>query len=102
MKFQWTLLLGIGFALIVAVFAVINVDAVTVNYLFGQAEWPLILIILGSVLMGGIIVGSVGIFRMYVLQRKVKVLEKEKDRLEKELVQQQNPEALEETKPIDA
>ncbi|WP_174729947.1 LapA family protein [Mesobacillus harenae] len=102
MKFQWTLLLGIGFALIVAVFAVINVDAVTVNYLFGQAEWPLILIILGSVLMGGIIVGSVGIFRMYVLQRKVKVLEKEKDRLEKELVQQQNPEVLEETKPIDA
>ncbi|XXM73610.1 LapA family protein [Lysinibacillus sphaericus] len=77
MKFQWTLLLGIIFALIVAVFAVINVDPVTVNYLFGQAEWPLILVILGSVLMGGIIVGSVGLFRLYVVQRKVKALEKE-------------------------
>ncbi|OIU70693.1 LapA family protein [Rossellomorea aquimaris] len=77
MKFQWTLLLGIIFALIVAVFAVINVDPVTVNYLFGQAEWPLILVILGSVLMGGIIIGSVGLFRLYVVQRKLKVLEKE-------------------------
>ncbi|KSU63830.1 hypothetical protein AS034_06180 [[Bacillus] enclensis] len=77
MKFQWTLLLGIIFALIVAVFAVINVDPVTVNYLFGQAEWPLILVILGSVLMGGIIIGSVGLFRLYVVQRKVKTLEKE-------------------------
>jgi lipopolysaccharide assembly protein A len=77
MKFQWTLLLGITFALIVAVFAVINVDPVTVNYFFGQAEWPLILVILGSVLMGGIIIGSVGLFRLYVLQRKLKALEKE-------------------------
>jgi lipopolysaccharide assembly protein A len=77
MKFQWTLLLGISFALIVAVFAVINVDSVTVNYLFGQAEWPLILVILGSVLMGGMIIGSVGLFRLYVVQRKVKALEKE-------------------------
>jgi lipopolysaccharide assembly protein A len=77
MKFQWTLLLGIIFALIVAVFAVINVDPVTVNYMFGQAEWPLILVILGSVLMGGIIIGSVGLFRLYVVQRKFKALEKE-------------------------
>jgi lipopolysaccharide assembly protein A len=77
MKFQWTLLLGITFALIVAVFAVINVDPVTVNYFFGESEWPLILVILGSVLMGGIIIGSVGLFRLYVVQRKLKALEKE-------------------------
>jgi lipopolysaccharide assembly protein A len=77
MKFQWTLLLGITFALIVAVFAVINVDPVTVNYFFGESEWPLILVILSSVLMGGIIIGSVGLFRLYVVQRKVKALEKE-------------------------
>ncbi|MGD6840867.1 LapA family protein, partial [Bacillus thuringiensis] len=45
MKFQWTLLLGIFFALVVSVFAVINVDPVTVNYFFGEADWPLILVI---------------------------------------------------------
>ncbi|MCM3572022.1 DUF1049 domain-containing protein [Mesobacillus subterraneus] len=87
MKFQWTLLLGLAFALIVAVFAVINVDPVTVNYLFGESEWPLILVILGSVLMGGIIVGSVGLFRMFVLQREVKSLRKKNNSLEEQLSQ---------------
>lgn len=77
MKFQWTLLLGIFFALVVSVFAVINVEPVTVNYFFGEADWPLILVILGSVFMGGIIIGSVGLFRLFVVQRKVKALEKE-------------------------
>ena len=85
MKFQWTLLLGIAFSLIVAIFAVINVDPVTVNYLFGEAKWPLILVILGSVLMGGIIVGSVGLFRMFVLQREVKALKKQNQVLEEKV-----------------
>lgn len=89
MKFQWTLLLGLAFALIVAVFAVINVDPVTVNYLFGESEWPLILVILGSVLMGGIIVGSVGLFRMFVLQREVKTLKKKNNSLDAQLAQKE-------------
>ncbi|EDL62614.1 LapA family protein [Bacillus sp. SG-1] len=84
MKFQWNLILGLIFALIVAIFAVINVDPVRVNYLFGEAEWPLILVIIGSVLMGGLIVGSVGLFRLFVVQRKVKALQKENERLTKE------------------
>ncbi|MBN8200675.1 MULTISPECIES: LapA family protein [Bacillaceae] len=81
MKFQWALLFGFLFALIVAIFAVINVDNVTVNYLFGESQWPLILVILGSVLMGGLIVGSVGLVRIYSLQRKVKILKKENEKL---------------------
>ncbi|PAE23015.1 MULTISPECIES: lipopolysaccharide assembly LapA domain-containing protein [Bacillaceae] len=81
MKFQWTLLFGFLFALIVAVFAVINVDNVTVNYLFGESQWPLILVILGSVLMGGLIVGSVGIVRIYSLQRQLKLLKRENEKL---------------------
>lgn len=90
MKFQWTLLLGIAFALIVAVFAVINVDPVTVNYFFGEAKWPLILVILSSVLMGGIIVGSVGLFRMFVLQREVKSLKKQNSALEEQLAEKKD------------
>ncbi|RFU62765.1 lipopolysaccharide assembly LapA domain-containing protein [Bacillus sp. V59.32b] len=72
MKFQWIFLLGILFAIIVSIFAVINVDSVTVNYLFGTAEWPLILVILGSVLMGGFIVFSINIVKIYTLRRKIK------------------------------
>ncbi|MDQ0269862.1 LapA family protein [Cytobacillus purgationiresistens] len=77
MKNQWVILLGIVFTLIVAIFAVINVDPVTVNYLFGQSNWPLILVILGSVLMGGLIIGSVGIVRVFNLQKQVNGLKKE-------------------------
>ncbi|TFE01052.1 LapA family protein [Jeotgalibacillus salarius] len=89
MKFQWTLILGIVFALIVAIFAVINVDPVTVNFGFSEADLPLILVILGSVLMGGIIMGSVGLFRLFIAQRKVKQLETENKQLNEKLTEAQ-------------
>lgn len=85
MKSQWILILGIVFALIVAIFAVVNVEPVTVNYFLGTAEWPLILVILGSVFMGGVIIGAVGLFRMYSLQKQVKTLTKENAKLVTEL-----------------
>ncbi|MDZ5470852.1 lipopolysaccharide assembly protein LapA domain-containing protein (plasmid) [Bacillus sp. 31A1R] len=85
MKFQWTLIFGIVFALIVAIFAVINVEPVQVNYLFGQSQWPLILVILSSVLMGGLIIGSVGLVRVYALQKNLKALSKENQHLKAEL-----------------
>ncbi|MBD7935724.1 MULTISPECIES: LapA family protein [Cytobacillus] len=77
MKNQWIILLSIVFTLIVAIFAVINVDSVTVNYLFGESSWPLILVILSSVLMGGLIVSSVGLVKIFNLQREVKSLKKQ-------------------------
>ncbi len=84
MKNQWTLIVGILLALIIAIFAVINVDPVTVNYLFGKSEWPLVLVILGSFLMGALMVAFVGVFRMYTMQKNIKVLKKENDLLKKE------------------
>ncbi|WP_010281995.1 LapA family protein [Bacillus timonensis] len=81
MKFQWNLILGLLFALIVAIFAVVNVDSVRVNFVFGYTEIPLILIILGSALLGGLIVGMFGILRQYKQQRQIKKLEKELEQL---------------------
>lgn len=95
MKRQWSLILAFLFALIVAIFAVINVDPVEVNYLFGTAQWPLILVIISSVLMGGFIVGAVGVFRYYSLSRKVRLLEKENNVLK---TNQEVPEKIEEEK----
>ncbi|GIO84296.1 hypothetical protein J25TS5_12280 [Paenibacillus faecis] len=74
MKIQWSLILGMVFALITAVFAVINVDPVPVNLLFGSFSLPLILLILGSTLLGGIIVGAFGIYRGYRMQKEIKIL----------------------------
>lgn len=81
MKSQWMLILGIIFALIVALFAVVNVEPVTVNYFFGTADWPLILVILGSVLMGGLITGLVGLVRVYHLQKQLKLVKKANEQL---------------------
>lgn len=77
MNKQWTIIFALIFTLIVAIFAVINVRAVEVDYLFGTSEWPLILVILGSVLMGALIVFSVGIFQIMKLKREIKTLRKE-------------------------
>ncbi len=90
MKFQWSLLIGLIFAVIIAVFAVVNVETVPVNYVFGNAEWPLILVILGSALLGALLSGSVAIFRSFVLQRRVKHLEKEVTSKESLIATQQN------------
>ncbi|MCI1591640.1 MULTISPECIES: LapA family protein [Heyndrickxia] len=72
MKKQWNLLFALVVVLIIAIFSVINVEPVTVNYLFGKAEWPLILVIIGSVLLGAILVGLIGMMKIYQLQRALK------------------------------
>ena len=74
LKLQWSLIAALLFALLTAVFAVINVDPVSVNLLFGTVRIPLILLILGCALAGGIIVGSYGIYRQYKMHKEIKSL----------------------------
>lgn len=62
MRIQWSLIAGLIFALLTAIFAVINVDPVQVNFGFDVVNIPLILVILGCALIGGIIVGSTAFF----------------------------------------
>lgn len=101
MKFQWSLLIALIFAVIVAIFAVVNVDDVPVNYVFGSAQLPLILVILGSALLGAFISGSVAIFRSFVYQRRVKQLEKDNTAKESLIATQQNEiSALKRNEPI--
>ncbi|RXT05811.1 DUF1049 domain-containing protein [Ammoniphilus sp. CFH 90114] len=89
MRGQWNLILGLFFALLVAVFAVANVSSVTVHYLLGVSEIPLIIVIVGSALLGGLVVGMLGIFRQYKLQWQLKKLEKELTQTKSQLSQYQ-------------
>ncbi|WP_068674448.1 lipopolysaccharide assembly LapA domain-containing protein [Oceanobacillus sp. Castelsardo] len=82
MKGQSYVLLAIIFIIIVAVFAIMNVEPVEVNYLFWSGSSPLILVILFSVLMGGLITAAVGALKMFKLQKQMKQLKKEKIRME--------------------
>ncbi|HSJ36952.1 MAG TPA: lipopolysaccharide assembly protein LapA domain-containing protein [Planococcus sp. (in: firmicutes)] len=90
MKTQWLLLVGLVFAIIIAVFSVVNVDPVPVNYVFGEAEFPLILVILAAALLGALMSGVVALARGYTLQHKVKGLQKEMAVKESLIATQQN------------
>lgn len=90
MKFQWTWLLGLLFAIVIAVFSIVNVDAVPVNYVFGEAEWPLVLVILGSALLGAAISGVVAMFRTVILNRRINELMREVNGKEIMIAAQQN------------
>ena len=88
-NFQWTVLLSLLFAVIIAVFAVFNVDSVPVNYLFGTEMIPLVLVILGSALLGALFSGFFAIFKSYRGSRRIKELEKKLQAKEEELTRQQ-------------
>ena len=77
MKSQVYIISGLVFALIIAIFAVINVDTVEVNYLFTTAESPLILVILGSALVGSLMTGVLSIYHFIRVQKKMRALETE-------------------------
>ncbi|WP_156291168.1 LapA family protein [Oceanobacillus salinisoli] len=83
MKGQSYVILAIIFVIIVALFAVMNVEAVEVNYLFWSGESPLILVILFSVLMGGIITATVGAIKFYQFQKQLKQLNTENREMKK-------------------
>lgn len=90
MKFQWNLLFGLLFAIVIALFAIVNVDAVQVNYIFGEAQWPLILIILCSAFLGAIISILVAMFRSVQSKHRMKELQKEIMTKENLIAAQQN------------
>ena len=81
MKIQWTLVIGLIFAIIIAIFATANVEKVPIDYVLGEAHWPLILVILGSVLAGFIISFCFSAFRILSSKRAAKSVEKEFDQL---------------------
>jgi len=85
MKMQWRLTLAFLFALVIAVFAVINVKSVPVSYLFGVTHVPLILLILGSALVGALSLLLFGIVFQFRVLREKKSLERQLASAEQQL-----------------
>ncbi|WP_167628577.1 LapA family protein [Listeria valentina] len=85
MKNQWQVILGALLVLLIAIFAVINVDSVEVNFLFAKAEWPLVLVILGSVLVGCLIIFFLNIAKVRSGNKQIKQLKEEKTELTRKL-----------------
>ena len=87
---QWSLILSILFAIVIAVFAVLNIEPVQVNYLFGNTHMPLILIILFTALLGAAISGFLAMFRSIRANRRINDLQKEMTAKEITIAAQQN------------
>ncbi|MEN1758879.1 LapA family protein [Anoxynatronum sibiricum] len=97
------LFLALLIGILIAVIAIINQEVVTVNYLLGTVSLTLFMLILVSAAAGAVLMGFLGIFRSihnYVnsqgdrgykkeLERRIKLLESEKEKLEAELNKQQ-------------
>lgn len=93
MKGQGYVILAIVLTILIAIFAVINIEAVEVNYLFWSATSPLILVILFSVLMGGLITAVAGMFKIYQMKKQQTLLEKENKELRDKLKKEGVPES---------
>jgi lipopolysaccharide assembly protein A len=76
MKMQWVLLVGGILSVTFALFAIVNVDKVSVNYIFGEGQWPLVLIILVSVVTGFVISTCFAVFKLFERNLKIRQLEK--------------------------
>lgn len=96
MKNQWRIVLTILLVIIVAIFAILNVESVPVSFGFTTVHWPLILILLVSILIGAVLMilfSTITVFqhnRAYkeleqTSQEQITSLEQERDRLTKRL-----------------
>lgn len=72
MKKQWSMVGAIVLFLAIAFLSVLNVDPVPINFGFATVEWPLIIVIFGSVLLGALIATLLSTVKVYRDQRKDK------------------------------
>jgi len=81
MKNQQRLIIGLVLSLILVVFAILNGQAVEVNFFGAKASWPLILVIIGSVLIGALITLLVSTSTASQMKKQIKQLTAERDDL---------------------
>lgn len=75
MKHQWRIILGFVLVLVVVLFAVGNNNLVDVSFLVVEMKAPLILIILGSAIIGALIVVLTSVSTIWSQKRTIKKLQ---------------------------
>jgi putative membrane protein len=100
MRQQWIFVSALVFAIIIAIFSVVNVDAVPVDFIFVGVELPMILVILGSALAGGLVVGIIGTVRYLEWRQEMKELKLKLQDAEHALAQTHRSEASSNTEQL--
>lgn len=65
MKRQWSMIGAIVLLLLVAILSVLNVDSVPLSFGFAIVEWPLIIIIFVSFLLGAVLATLLSTIKSY-------------------------------------
>jgi uncharacterized integral membrane protein len=82
---QGTIIFGLIFAIIIAIFAIQNASIVALNLLMWKFEISLAVVVLGSIIFGALVIGIFSYFKQYQLRRKNKNLKLEIQSLKEEL-----------------
>ncbi|EUJ23886.1 LapA family protein [Listeria grandensis] len=72
MKVQWQAIVGIIIAILIIIFGTTNMGTVDVKLLFWTVQWPLIIVILGSVVAGALLVICLNYYRARKKRKAVK------------------------------
>ncbi|MDN5372536.1 MAG: hypothetical protein PWR19_1582 [Carnobacterium sp.] len=83
MKKQWGTIVALILIVIVAFFAVLNVESVPVSFGFTEVAWPLIMIILGSLFIGALTTVLISVSTTYKNKKDLKNSQKELENAEK-------------------
>ncbi|WP_339062076.1 LapA family protein [Tepidibacillus marianensis] len=82
---QTRVIIFLIFTFIVVIFSVMNIQPVVIDFYFSQADVPLILVIIFSILIGALLMYILSSMKYLKTTRKMKMLEKENGRLQQEL-----------------
>lgn len=81
---QGTLIIGIIFALLVAVFSIQNAIPVSISFFTWRFETSLVVVVLGGIALGVLMMGLFASFKQFKLKRKIKGLKSETKKIEAE------------------
>ncbi|MDY6825728.1 MAG: lipopolysaccharide assembly protein LapA domain-containing protein [Bacillota bacterium] len=79
------LILALVFSLLIAIIALANQEAVSINYIFGRSEVPLIILILGAGFIGAMVMGLFSLFRGIRSALSFRQLRQQKEELQKKI-----------------
>lgn len=99
---QLTYLLALLFAVVIAMFAIVNAQPVTVDFMFDEFQISLALVILVSAFAGAIILGFLGLFRQVKSGFKLRELQVRNKKLEAQVEETEQKLAQTEEKLIEA
>lgn len=90
MKKQWSTVLIIALTLLVVIFAVMNVDPVSINFGFTLVSIPLVIVIIGTLLIGMTIVAIWSTTLVLKERRQQQKLQKQLDNFETDSIKKRD------------